>query len=144
MRLFLSICLSLLPSLCFTQTKDSTDVESKEIEITTPPYWSSCESEPDSLKLICSEEAILDYILENIHVPSHLFENLVVQTSFDISPKGEITNIKTFECDDDLVNQEVSRLLNTMPNWTPGYSGSEAIKVRYMIPIHFVPVKVRD
>lgn len=138
MKWLLSLLILNLTFLAFSQTKDSLGTTTDSVEITVPPYWSSCIEESDSLRMICSEEAVLDFILEHIQVPSSLNESSIVNVSFDINKSGEITNIQPLNTTNEEVHLEIKRLLLSMPKWSPGYNKDRVIKVRYTIPVPFI------
>ena len=91
-------------------------------------------------KFIEGEEALKAFINKNIIYPPYAKENRIegrVVVRFVIERDSTISNIEIlqklgFGCD-----EEVIRLVKTMPNWIPGKSNGKPVRVYYTLPIVF-------
>lgn len=127
MKLFLLI--GLLPFFGIAQLKQAA-------------LWSGCDLEDSVYRLDCSGEKFLDYVLENLQVPSDLKKDTVVQIKYTIDTLGNAVRINVIQSAGNKCDQEAIRLLKEMPKWIPGIdSDGNKIPVKYTIPIHFITKK---
>ncbi len=85
------------------------------------------------------ESAITSYINNNIKIPQITIDRGVpvkMYLSFVVNYKGEVTNVK-FENGEasPQLKKEAIRLLEAMPNWTPGEKDGNPVSVIRYIPI---------
>ena len=60
-----------------------------------------------------------------------------VIVSFVVRKDGSISDAKVVKPVDPLLDAEALRVVNTMPNWTPGKQSGKAVNVKYTVPITF-------
>lgn len=64
-----------------------------------------------------------------------------VFVDFVVSENGEVTNVTasdhTYAGVDNLFKKEALRVVNLMPNWSPGLQNGKAVDVKYSVPITF-------
>lgn len=61
----------------------------------------------------------------------------VVKVQFDILSDGSIGNLTFIESPDKVFNTEIEKIVASMPNWQPAYSGSMPVESRYQLNINF-------
>jgi protein TonB len=84
--------------------------------------------------------AFRTYIQQNLKYPLIAQENGVsgrVYVQFDISVKGEVTNIVVVRGVDPSLDKEAIRVVKSSPKWTPGKQRGRPVKVRFTFPIAF-------
>ena len=83
-----------------------------------------------------------DYIQSNLEYPRAARENEsegTVIVDFIVTSSGAIDNAKVVKPhEDELLNTEALRVVNSMPAWNPGMKDGEAVAYKYSLPIHFV------
>ena len=84
-----------------------------------------------------------NFIYKNIKIPSRQKEipiSTKVQISFSVERDGSLSNFKVVKSIDQLIDEEVIRVIKSMPKWNPGKIRGTAVKVeKVVIPIliHF-------
>ena len=84
--------------------------------------------------------ALLEFLSKNIRYPKEAFESNVqgrVLATFVIEKDGSISETKVVKAVDPMLDEEAIRVLNSMPNWTPGKQSGKAVRVKYTVPINF-------
>ena len=85
-------------------------------------------------------EALMKYLATNVHYPEAA-EKAGVQgrviVTFVVGTDGSISDASIIKSVDPSLDQEALRLVNSMPNWTPGKQDGKAVRVKYTIPISF-------
>ncbi|WP_321997455.1 M56 family metallopeptidase [Draconibacterium orientale] len=56
---------------------------------------------------------------------------------FTVNAKGEVSDIKIVEQDNDAAAKGAYTIANEMPDWTPGKQRGKAVPVKYMLPVEF-------
>ena len=85
-------------------------------------------------------EALLKYLAENVRYPKEAEEKSLqgrVIATFVVEKDGSISRAKVVKSVDPLLDEEALRVVNSMPNWTPGQQNGEPVAVKYTIPISF-------
>ncbi|MBI5217439.1 MAG: TonB family protein [Bacteroidia bacterium] len=86
------------------------------------------------------EEALLKYIGSNIKYPEIAKENNItgkVYIQFVIEPNGKVSNVKVVRGVDPALDKEASRVIESLPQWTPGKQAGRAVRVAFTVPINF-------
>jgi TonB family protein len=60
-----------------------------------------------------------------------------VIVSFVVEKDGSISNAKAVKAIHPALDEEALRVINNMPNWTPGKKNGEDTRVKYVVPITF-------
>jgi len=79
----------------------------------------------------------MEYIYKNLNWPTEFDGQGTVIVSFIIKKNGEVCNVNiektlSFECDN-----EVKRVINSMPKWKPAKKNNKFVNVSLYIPIKF-------
>lgn len=86
-------------------------------------------------------EALYSFIQEEIVYPEKSAASSAegtVLVSFIIDEAGSVTKVKVEEgLDDELLNAEAARVVRNLPDWKPGMTQGENVKVKYLLPIAF-------
>lgn len=87
------------------------------------------------------DEAMYRWLGENIAVPPTT-EDLVgsyrVVAQFEIDKDGKVVNVEIYRtCKTPLLDRAVLEILQSMPDWTPGYVNGQPVRVNYKLPITF-------
>ena len=85
-------------------------------------------------------EALLKYLAENVRYPKEAEDKCLqgrVIATFVVEKDGSISRAKVVKSVDPLLDEEALRVVNSMPNWTPGRQNGEPVAVKYAIPISF-------
>lgn len=84
--------------------------------------------------------AMLQYLGQTIRYPKEAFMNNVqgrVIVNFVVEKDGTINDVKVVRSIDPQLDEEALRVVNSMPNWTPGKQNGELVAVKYTIPVTF-------
>ena len=85
-------------------------------------------------------KALLDYLNKNVCYPQQAFnagiEGRVIVT-FVVGKDGSVRSAKLVKSVDPALDNEALRVINAMPNWTPGRQNGKAVAVKYTVPISF-------
>ncbi|MDQ3191606.1 MAG: energy transducer TonB [Bacteroidota bacterium] len=87
------------------------------------------------------EAALFKYLAENIRYPESSKKSEMsgtVYVTFVIDAQGKVTNSKILRGVDFLLNDEAQRIVDQMPDWTPGLQHGIPVSVQYNLPIRFV------
>lgn len=84
--------------------------------------------------------AMIKFLSDNINYPKAArkkgTEGLVI-VQFVVSQTGKIENAKIVRKLGDGCDEEALRVVNSMPNWTPGEQRGKPVRVQYNLPIRF-------
>lgn len=84
--------------------------------------------------------ALLEFLAKNIKYPTVAKENGVegmVVVQYVIEKDGSISNAKVVKGIGAGCDEEALRVVNAMPNWTPGKQRGQAVAVQFNLPIRF-------
>ena len=126
-----SALLIILPAFSFAQTQQ--DILLSE----EPGVMVTSEKMPEYPG---GQEAMMKFLSKNIQYPASALENNkqgVVYVQFVVDIDGSITNTKVIRGFDADCDAEALRVVNLMPNWTPGEQDGKKVKVRFNLPIRF-------
>lgn len=83
---------------------------------------------------------MMEYITKNLVYPSEAKKNKIegrVFVSFIVEKDGSITNVKVLRGLGSGCDEEAIRIVEKMPNWTPGSNSGKPINVKFTLPIRF-------
>ncbi|MBP1664490.1 MAG: TonB family protein [Bacteroidetes bacterium] len=86
------------------------------------------------------QEALFGWLSQNIRYPADAQKQGIqgkVLVQYVVDTDGSIKNAKILRGVNELLDKEALRVINTMPNWTPGKHKDKVVKVRYTLPIQF-------
>lgn len=85
-------------------------------------------------------QSFVKWVQANIKYPKEMAETTVIGkilVQFTVDQKGKVVDIKILRGLDPLLDNEVIRVLNSSPKWTPAKQGGRAVKQTFTIPIVF-------
>ena len=84
--------------------------------------------------------ALFEFLSKNIQYPKDAekakLEGRVIVT-FVVKKDGSITDAKVVKSVAPSLDAEALRVINAMPNWTPGKQGGQPVNVKYTVPLTF-------
>lgn len=86
------------------------------------------------------QAALMKYLHDNVKYPVVAQENGVqgrVVVSFVVEKDGSITDVKVVKSIDPSLDREASRVVGSMPRWTPGKQNGSTVRVKYNLPVSF-------
>ena len=86
-------------------------------------------------------DAMLQYLRMNVRYPSECKDSSIqgrVVVAFIINKNGEIVEAEVVRSVHPLLDAEALRVINAMPNWTPGTQNGKPVRFRYSVPVNFV------
>ena len=86
------------------------------------------------------ETALITWLNKNIHYPDTCVQTGIqgrVYSSFVVEKDGSIGDIKIDRSPNPFLSEEVERLLQTMPKWSPGKQRGKPVRVKFAIPVLF-------
>lgn len=86
------------------------------------------------------DKALMEYISKSIRYPTKALENGIsgrVVCTFVIDSKGKVTNVRVIRSVDADLDREAVRVIENMPDWTPGKQRGKFVAVQYTMPIIF-------
>ena len=101
------------------------------------PIFPGCENSKD--KRACFNEKIQQHIGKNFKYPLEAQKGAIqgrVGAMFMITEEGTIANIE-MRGPDELLEDEVERIINRLPNMSPGENAGRPVNVIYSIPVNF-------
>ena len=123
----------------------SIQLESNELtpkNHTIENYKGEIDTQPD---FVGGTSAMMHYFQENLKYPMDLADkNLEAKifVKFEVSKSGKVKNIRIVRgSEHDAFNEEATRVISNMPNWTPGIKDGKAVSVEVTLPIQFTLVK---
>jgi TonB family protein len=82
----------------------------------------------------------MKYLGNNVTYPEKAKEEKIdgkVYVSFVVNKKGKVTQVKIEKGPDESLNKEALRVINKMPDWTPGKHEGKNVNVKVNLPIAF-------
>ena len=86
------------------------------------------------------QKALLKYLASSVKYPESAMRNGVegrVSCSFIVRKNGSITDAEVIRGVDPALNAEALRIINAMPEWSPGEQRGKAVNVKYTVPVSF-------
>ena len=86
------------------------------------------------------EVALMKFIRDNIRYPKEAADNGIegrVFVKYIVDKDGSITNPQIVRSVSKELDEEVIRLVKSMPKWKPGYQKGEPVRVTYTLPFTF-------
>ena len=84
--------------------------------------------------------ALMSWLSQNIKYPVIAAENGVkgrVIVQFVVEKDGSITDVQVVKSVDPSLDKEASRVIKSMPHWSPGRQNGSPVRVRYTVPVTF-------
>lgn len=77
-----------------------------------------------------------DYIAQNIKYPTNGIEGRMY-VNFIVESDGRVSNVKVVKSINPDIDKEVIKVIENMPNWTPGRQRGKNVPVQFTIPVVF-------
>jgi TonB family protein len=87
------------------------------------------------------DKAFIDFITKEVKYPDKAKKAGIqgkVYVEFVINKEGNVVNSKIVRSASPSLNDEALRVINSMPNWTPGKNKGKNVDVQLTIPIAFI------
>ncbi len=84
--------------------------------------------------------AMMEYLSKNVRYPAEAYKKNIqgrVIATFVVEKDGSIADARVVRSIDPLLDAEALRVVNAMPQWTPGMHRGKAVRVKYTLPITF-------
>lgn len=84
--------------------------------------------------------AMMKFLAANIKYPAQAKENGIqgrVFINFVVEADGKVSNVKLLRGIGGGCDEEAIRVVNAMPNWTPGKQDGESVRVSFNLPVKF-------
>ncbi len=104
------------------------------------PRFPGCEDKAGNERKDCATKNMLMHIYTNIKYPKEARKAGIQGTSvakFIVEKDGSISNIKIERSLSEEIDAEVSRVVNTMPNFIPGKQRGKTVRVQFLLPVKF-------
>lgn len=82
-------------------------------------------------------EKLHEFLRRNIRYPRNMQESATVYATFIVDTGGRILSVDFPQHSNPAFEEEVRRVLDKMPRWTPGRVGNRNVAVRYGLPVKF-------
>ena len=85
-------------------------------------------------------QALFEFLSQNIKYPEDAQKQKVegrVIVTFVVETDGSISNVEVAKHAFPSLDNEAVRVIQAMPNWTPGKQSGKVVRVKYTIPINF-------
>jgi len=123
----------------FSQIKKQ--VKKKFTGVEQMPKFPGCESiSSEGESKACAQRKMLAFIYSDIRYPADARERGIEGTAiirYVIDRDGSIIKVETVRGISQTIEAECLRLVNSMPDWNPGYQDGKPVKVQYNLPIKF-------
>lgn len=86
------------------------------------------------------EEKCMHYIAQNLHYPAEMRlqgKSGKLFVSFVVTKKGKVTDVHVVKSPDEGFNEEVVRVIESMPKWKPARVKGKKVACRMNLPILF-------
>ncbi|MEZ4961023.1 MAG: M56 family metallopeptidase [Saprospiraceae bacterium] len=119
--------------------KEGEKVDNKALkEVDQMPRFAGCEDA--EVKDACSKENLVNFIVENLKYPEKAKKAGVEGTvviKFVISESGAVRDAQAIKGIGAGCDEEALRVVNQMPDWTPGMKDGKAVSVEMSLPFKF-------
>ena len=85
-------------------------------------------------------QALFEFLSQNIKYPEDAQKQKVegrVIVTFVVETDGSISNVEVAKHAFPSLDNEAVRVIQAMPNWTPGKQSGKVVRVKYTVPIVF-------
>lgn len=86
------------------------------------------------------DAALMQYLTSHTNYPTVAAENGVqgrVIVGFVVERDGSITDVKVLRSVDPSLDREATRVVKSMPKWTPGKQNGSTVRVKFQVPVTF-------
>ncbi|MBO7261147.1 MAG: energy transducer TonB [Bacteroidaceae bacterium] len=119
------LCVMLIPNMVMAQSNASASQQKSDVVITQPEFKGGM-------------EALYKYILTNFEYPEEAAKRSVSGTAeveFTIEKSGDVTNVGILKGIHETVDDQILRLLQAMPRWTPATRNGVPVRYKVSMPL---------
>ena len=127
------------PASCYLIVSTETLLPEKNVDTHVIYQASEVETLPD---FPGGRDALYTFIGENLNY--HAYYEGIVVCSFIIEKDGSISNVEIVKSLYPEANNEVVRIIKSMPQWIPGEQNGEKVRVKYLLPYLFLKLPAND
>ena len=87
------------------------------------------------------DAALMKYLQSHINYPPMAAENSIegsVIVQFVVDKTGKVGEIKVVRSADEYLDQEVTRVVKSLPKFTPGQHNGQPVDVWYVLPVTYI------
>ena len=118
--------------------QENTKVEGNKVSMKeTAPVWNGCEDSADTKA--CFNKMLMQHIKENIKYSKNEKGEYIrgkATVSMEVNEEGNVV-VKSVESKHPELKKEAKRLMESIPQMTPGRLGGKPKAIKYTIPISF-------
>ena len=88
----------------------------------------------------CSADSLVQFVVRNLRYPTRARENGVegiAVVQFIVERDGSLSHIEAVRDPGQGLGKEAIRIVEMMPNWTPGTQEGKPVRVRFNLPVKF-------
>tara|TARA_R110002049_G_scaffold37766_10_gene118270 strand:- start:1550 stop:2266 length:717 start_codon:yes stop_codon:yes gene_type:complete len=124
-----------------TNPPEVIDEDEIRVNVEVMPGLGDCSLLDNNSRAICTEQAIQAFIRDNIRVPQAVKdhgEGGKVFVSFVVNKEGNVEGVTILKgiSGAKAMDKEVMRVINLLPQFTPGEQTGRKAKVKYTIPVN--------
>lgn len=122
----------------FTEVQEFTPIIVEEEEVEEEQIFTIVEDDPE---FPGGQGALMQYLQSNLKYPTMAREAGIQGTvfvTFVVERDGSITDVRVLRGVGGGLDEEAIRVVQNMPNWTPGRQRGQAVRVQFNLPIRFV------
>lgn len=97
------------------------------------PYMTDCTDDLD--RHACTEERIQSHLQRRLRIPSNVRHEISTTVTFEIDAEGVIGKVHCAPKVPKNVEEEIARVIGSLPQFVPGMQGEHAVPVYYQIPL---------
>lgn len=119
------LCAFSMPGIINAQKSTTTTQQSGEVVITQPEFKGGM-------------EGLYKYILEQFEYPDDARRRSIsgtVEVEFTVERSGDVSNVGILKGIDEMVDDQILRLLKAMPRWTPATRNGVPVRYRISMPL---------
>ena len=121
---------------------DETDKKVALQQVDQLPVFVGCDAtlEGDALRQ-CSNQKMIEFVSKNMIYPKAAVENGIegmVVVSFMVEADGSVSEVKSVKGIGGGCEEEVMRVLYSMPDWKPGMKDGKPVRTELKLPVKFV------
>ncbi len=121
-----------------TEVQEFTPIVVEEEEVEEEQIFTIVEDDPE---FPGGQAALMQYLQGNLKYPTMAREAGIQGTvfvTFVVERDGSITDVRILRGVGGGLDEEAIRVVQNMPNWTPGRQRGQAVRVQFNLPIRFV------
>ncbi|MDR0232516.1 MAG: energy transducer TonB [Dysgonamonadaceae bacterium] len=127
-------------SIMFVCILSGLDVDAKNYIVAEMPEDSVFLAVEKPAQFPGGEKEMMSYLAQNVEIPSSVPPDEAIRYGafrFVIQKTGKISNIEVLHSIHPIFDEEIVRVIASMPDWVSAEHGGEKVNMQYILPIHF-------